>query len=180
MTLDMCGTLTDRMPLVAHGAAEWSAAELAHLGSCADCAAEWNLIRTTARLGDRTAARLDTARLAAAVLGEVKQRKQRDRWRRGSWMVGLAAAAAIVLVVTLQGPPARPDLASAVDSGTGQAVEVGLHLPLAELESLDQGQLESVLEGLDAPVSEVDPGPAPSFGDLNDSQLERVLRSLEG
>ena len=55
-----------------------------------------------------------------------------------------------------------------------------LTLPLAELDSLDVGQLQAVLDGLDSPVGEATPGEAPSFGDLDDSQLERVLRSLEG
>jgi hypothetical protein len=180
MTLEICGTLTDKMPLVAHGTASWSAGDLAHLSACADCAAEWELVQSTARLGERAAGRLDTARLATAVLDEVRTRKQRDRWGRGGWIAGLAAAAAVVLAVSLQGPPVRPPVALAVDSGAEQAVTVGMHLPLAELESLDQNQLESVLDALEAPVGEVNPGPAPSFGDLNDSQLESVLRSLEG
>jgi hypothetical protein len=53
-------------------------------------------------------------------------------------------------------------------------------VPLAELEGLDDSQLEAVLQSLDAPLGESGGGPAPSFGDLDDSQLERVLRSLEG
>lgn len=180
MTLDICGTLTDKMPLVAHGVAGWTPEEQAHLEGCADCAGEWELVRATMRLGDQAVARLETSRLATAVLGEVKRRGRQDRWQRTGWMVGLAAAAAIILVVTTRGPSSRPELAVGVDSGIGPAMQVGVHLPLAELESLDQSQLESVLEGLDAPVSEVEPGLSPSFGDLDDTQLERVLRSLEG
>ncbi len=180
MTLDLCATLTDKLPLVAHGRVELSALEARHLVECAECAAEWRLVQSTARLGTRAAANLDTARLAPGVLGEVKRRGRLDRWRRGAGLVGLAAAAAIVLVVAIEGPTARPELATGVDSGGPAPIQVGLHLPLAELESLESSELESVLEGLDSPMGEVAPGLTPSFGDLDDSQLERVLRSLEG
>ena len=179
MTRDICGTLTDKMPSVLHGTEGWTGEERAHLDGCADCAGEWKLLQAAARLGHEAASGLDTARLGNAVLDEVKRRGRRDRWRRSGGMLGLAAAAVIALVVLTRGPSPRPVLAG-VDSAVMPAAQMGANLPLAELESLDSTQLESVLEGLDAPVGEVAPGPSPSFGDLDDSQLERVLRSLEG
>ena len=45
---------------------------------------------------------------------------------------------------------------------------------------LDGDQLQAVLEALDPPLGATGGGPSPSFGELDDSQLERVLRSLEG
>ncbi|MBK8005811.1 MAG: sigma-70 family RNA polymerase sigma factor [Gemmatimonadetes bacterium] len=59
-------------------------------------------------------------------------------------------------------------------------VAVGFHLPLAELDQADAEVLEAVLDQLDAPVGEGSSMDAPSLGDLDDTQLERVLRSLEG
>lgn len=53
-------------------------------------------------------------------------------------------------------------------------------MPLAELESLDEGQLEAVLDGLEAPLTEGGAVAPPALGDLDDAGLERVLRSLEG
>ena len=179
MNDDRCGAIAEKMPLVLHGQAVWTAEEAAHLAECADCAAEWTLLRTTAGLGAAAAARLDPMKVAAGVTREVKRRRRQDRWTRGGWMTGLAAAAALVLFVATSGPQGRRVVAGH-DSVAEPGAEMGMSLPLAELESLDPSQLQAVLDGLDAPLGDVAPGPAPSFGDLDDSQLERVLRSLEG
>lgn len=180
MSDEICGTVQDKLPLVAHGRAAWTAGEAAHLASCADCAAEREVVERATRLGAGAAARLDTAKLAAGVLGEIGRRRRQDRWRRNAGMIGLAAAAVLVVAVALR-TPQRPQLAQRPDSVAPVTVAAGvLTLPLAELDSLDVGQLQAVLDGLDSPVGEATPGEAPSFGDLDDSQLERVLRSLEG
>lgn len=73
--------------------------------------------------------------------------------------------------------PVRPRLRGGERGG---AAVPGLQLPLAELESLDEGQLTTVLEGLEAPLGAEATPEAPALGDLQDSELERVLRSLEG
>jgi anti-sigma factor RsiW len=180
MTNGGCEQMAERMPEVAHGGGQWSDREAAHLASCPECQAEWRLVREASRLGQSTAARLDPARLSATVLAEVRRRRQHDRWRRGAWVTALAAAAAVVLVVWTGSGKGPRSLATGVDSGATAPVELGIQLPLSELESLDSEQLQAVLDGLDAPVGVVSPGPAPSFGELDDTQLERVLRSLEG
>lgn len=179
MTID-CESLREKMPGVAQGELAWTPEEAAHLSACAECAAEWRLIQRAARLGEGAARSIDPASLSAAVLSRVAARGRRDRWTRGAWVTVLAAAAAIALVV-VTGRGGRPgQLATGGDSGVAAGVDLSYSLPLSELEALDSEQLQSVLDGLDVPVGEVEPGLAPSFGDLDDNQLERVLRSLEG
>lgn len=172
MNDERCGAVQDKLPLVVHGTATWTPAEAAHLARCAACDAERALVERAARLGGEAAARIDSAALAAGVLREVNRRRRSDRWIRRAGLVGLAAAAALVVMVGVPGRGVAPT--------TGLTEVATLTLPLAELDSLDAYQLEAVLEGFDAPVGEMTPGPAPSFDDLNDAQLERVLRSLEG
>ncbi len=169
-----CEQVTERMVAVAHGAGAFTVEEQAHLAGCADCAREWRLVQAAGRLGDRAAGRLEPARISNAVLGQLQAERRRSRWIRRGALAGLAAAAALVLMVRTGGPAPvtggdRPGIATA-----------GLYVPLAELESLDEGQLEAVLEGLEAPLTEGGAVAPPALGDLDDAQLERVLRSLEG
>lgn len=178
MTID-CEMLSEKMPAVAHGDAWWTPEESAHLAACAGCAAEWRLIQGAVRLGDRTVAGLDPAELSASIMSQVATRSRRDRFTRNAWYTGLAAAAAIALVV-FTGRGRNHEVATGVDSAVTSGVDLTFHLPLSELEALDSDQLQAVLDDLDSPVGEVEPGPPPSFGDLDDTQLERVLRSLEG
>jgi hypothetical protein len=180
MTTELCDILSDKMPRVVRGEAAWTTEEAAHLAACSACAAEWRLLRQASMLGDRAAAGIDPARLAAGVLAGVAARRRQDRWTRGAWVTTLAAAAAIALVVWTGKNHGGPGVGAGRDSSPTVTADAGFHLPLAELESLDSEQLQTVLDGLDAPVGEVTPGPAPSFGDLDNHQLERVLRSLEG
>lgn len=178
MTID-CEVLREKMPGAAHGELAWTPEEETHLSACFECAAEWRLIQHAARLGEGAARSIDPARLSAAVLTQVAARRRRDRWTRGAW-IALAAAAAIAVVVFTGRGGGPGQLATGADSGVAAGVDLSYSLPLSELEALDSDQLQSVLDGLDAPVGEVEPGLAPSFGDLDDNQLERVLRSLEG
>jgi anti-sigma factor RsiW len=180
MTTELCNSVSDKLPRVASGELEWTTEEAAHLAACPECAAEWRLTRRARVLGDQVAAAIDPASLSARVLAGVAARRRRDRWTRGAWVTTLVAAAAIAIVVWTGGRHREGSVAVGPDSNPVVTADAGFHLPLAELESLDSDQLESVLDGLDAPVGEVAPGPAPSFGDLDDHQLERVLRSLEG
>jgi hypothetical protein len=178
MSTHLCESLTDKMPLVAHGQLTWTEAEAAHFAECRDCRAEWQLIQTAR---DLRAAPVDETRLADAVLAGVARRTRLARWRRNGWLTGLAAAAAVALVVWRGGADRTgQSVTHGVDSSPALATEAGFHLPLAELEGLDAEQLQSVLEGLDAPVGREGPGGVPSMGELDDHQLERVLRSLEG
>jgi hypothetical protein len=59
-------------------------------------------------------------------------------------------------------------------------VHEAFRIPVAELDSLDNGELESVLQDLDAPLGAGTLNSTPGLGDLDDVQLERLLRSLEG
>jgi hypothetical protein len=163
--------LRERMPEVALGADQWSAAEAAHLAGCPDCSAEWRMIQTAQRLGQAAAGRVDPARLGAAVLAGVARERKVLRWKRAGWVTGLAAAAVLTLLVW----PGGPERAAPSESASAE-----YRLPLAELESLDEQQLQAVLEALDAPLGDGGSAGGPSLGDLDDTQLERVLRSLEG
>jgi hypothetical protein len=169
---DQCEVLRERMPDVAHGAGTWTEAEEAHLAGCAECAAEWRLVRTALHLGDAAARRVDPARLAAAVAMGVVRERRVTRWKRVGWLSGLAAAATVALVVWRG---STPNDAPAMGDTVAEYL-----LPLAELESLDETQLQAVLDALDAPLSDGGSAGGPTLGDLTDTQLERVLRSLEG
>lgn len=167
----LCEAVTDRMALVRHGHAEWTAEEAAHLASCAECAREWAVVDAAARLGAGAAGRVDPARVGAAVLTRLGGERRRRRWWRAGGLVGLAAAAALAILVVSRGPGQGP---------TTVAAGGDFYVPVAELESLDETQLEAVLEGLEAPITDGSLAAPPALGDLDDVQLERVLRSLEG
>lgn len=166
-----CLDLSDRMPAVAAGRAEWSPAEAAHLAACADCTAEWRLMAAARGLG-ATARRVDpadvTARVVARLAAPAPTRVLPFRLPRGGWVVGLAAAAAVVLAVVVPRRPSVPGPAAAV---AGQA--------LPELDDLSTAELEAILREVEGPPTAdvVEPS---GMGDLNAGELERVLRSWEG
>jgi hypothetical protein len=169
-----CESIQDRIPLVAGGLAAWSDQESAHLATCAECTAEWRVVQSARRLGDAAARRVDPARVSSAVLARLAAERRRARWKRGGLLAGLAAAAAVVLMLRSTSHTAAPG------PDPVQAAGTALHVPIAELDRLDAGQLEAVLEGLDQPLGAGAAPDAPHLGDLDDNQLERVLRSLEG
>jgi hypothetical protein len=191
-----CEALSERMPAVAAGRDAWSEAERAHLERCAGCRGEWALVSTAAGLGRGVEDALDPARIGAAVVARLAaERRAAATARRRIAGAGLAAAASIALALGLAQPrrgavPARPAVATAGDRGSGSADPNGgavagaaadaLVIPVPELETLDRGELESVLETMDAPLGAgglADPG---AMNDLNDRELERVLGSWEG
>jgi anti-sigma factor RsiW len=166
-----CEAMSERMPRVAGGRDSWSPEEVAHLQACAECSNEWRIVQATARLGEAAVAKLNPDPLGGLVVARLKTARRADRVRRTGWMVGLAAAAAVTFVVWT-GAGHQPQ-------GTTQSPS-SLLIPVAELDSLSTSQLEAVLDGFDAPLDE-EPSPStPMLNDLNDQQLERVLRSLEG
>ncbi len=174
-----CEGLIDRMPAVARGAGRWSPEEEAHLAECADCRVEWELVSAAARLGTDLEPALDAHHVSQRVLGRLRDARARDRERRRGWtLVGLAAAAAVLLAVWT-GRPARP-----AGTGSGAAAgpaEVGqVSIPLPELDSLGAPQLEAVLDSLDATfaASPTNTGPA-GLGDLDPFELQQILDSLE-
>lgn len=161
-----CQAMSDRMPEVAAGGRPWSEAESAHLADCLDCQQEWRLVQAAATLGDTATRAVVPDQVSRAVLGRLKARRQ---WQRSGWVAGLAAAAVLLVVWTGRPNPPRPVVAPEA-----------FVIPVAELDSLDTAQLESVLEDLDAPLGNGRLGGGLPLGELNDVQLERVLHSLEG
>jgi hypothetical protein len=156
---------------VAHGRSEWAADESAHLASCGSCAATWELVVAGTRLGRGLEGRLDTATIADRVVERLVEARRADRWRRTGLLVGLAAAAALVIAFWPGRSAAPHEIAHASQT---------LAVPLAELDGLDSGQLQAGLETLDAPLSSEASTAIPTLGDLDEQQMERVLRSLEG
>lgn len=169
-----CASIQDRIPLVANGLSSWTPGEAAHFTDCPDCAAEWHIVSTARRLGDAAAGQVDADRVSRRVMARLASDRAGRRWRIGGGIAGLAAAAAVVLMVR------TAVVRSPSGAATTPPVAAVLHVPIAELESLDTAELESVLDGLDQPLGSGAAPDAPHLGDLDDVQLERVLRSLEG
>jgi hypothetical protein len=174
-----CGALTDRMPDLASGQAQWSEDERAHLAACASCGLEWRIVDAARRLGSPAAQRLAPVQLAETVIAGARAREKRARWIRAGWVSGLAAAAVLLLLLRPHLPPGR-HTAAPPDTATVAVTTARGALPIAELDALDEEQLQAVLEHLEGPVGSLDGGPVPRMNELDDQQLESVLRSLEG
>ena len=163
-----CEDLVERMPLVAAGRAGWTPEEMRHLGECPSCAETWHVVRAAARLGSEVEAEVDSGRIGQVVLARLEAARRPDRWRRVGWLTGLATAAGLALLIWTQVP-----------TGSGDASAQAFLLPVEELDSLTTPELEMVLESLDPPIGQASDVEPPALGDLDDQQLERVLRSLE-
>ena len=176
--MTLCDGLSDRMPLVAAGRVHWTDEESAHLVSCADCAAEWQLIAGARRLGAGVlvgdpagiAARV-RERLAADAPALAKVIPLRPR-RATGWVWGLALAAAVVLAV------AMPRWRSTIVPGYSELGTASAQT-LSELDDLSASELEAVLKEFDSNPGIGESVPA-GTGDLNTDELERILRSMEG
>jgi hypothetical protein len=170
-----CHLIADRMPEVANGKTFWRASESAHLASCPDCSLEWDLIRVAQGLGAGVVASLDTSRIAERVARRMTEAgpamPPRVLGPATRWLIGLAAAAALVLAV-------RPWRLG--DSVTNLSNPVAAVSVLNELDDLTPLELESVLEALPTAAEAVPHVETAPFGDLEPQDLERVLRSLEG
>ena len=169
-----CERLSDRMPEVAMQQAAWTADEAAHLATCPDCRAEWDLVLAARRL-ESSAPSVDTAAVAAAVQRRLATDRTVSRRHRWAWVTGAGAAAAAAIVLAIgRGPEPRQEAAPAV------AVETEPLVPLPELEGLETAQLDTLLQLLDGPP----PGPAAldstAPDDDADSELEQILATWEG
>jgi hypothetical protein len=169
-----CDRLSDRMPDVALLRAAWSAEEAAHLASCADCGAEWDLVLAAHRL-EASAPNVDPAIIAAAVQHRLSSERMADRRGRWGWALGgaVAAAAALALVVA-RGPESRQATAPAV------AVTADPLVPLPELEGLDTAQLDSLLHALDGPLAGTSAHDSTTADDDVDAELEQIIATWEG
>jgi hypothetical protein len=170
-----CGWLSDRMPGVALGRAEWTGDETRHLSSCQSCQEEWELVRLSSRLGQDMGGRLDAGATTRVVLQRLVHARQEDRFRRRSWsFAALATAAAIAAAVWTGRPVPRPAAPAA-----GAVVAAALQIPLPELDNLDPAELNTVLQTIDEPLGG-GATDAPGSGGLDDDDLEGVLNIWEG
>jgi len=164
----ICRELSDKMPAVAGGAALWSAPEAEHLRTCADCRAEWELVRAGAAVAGGVT--LDADALARRVLHRLRTEPMVTRHIRTRWLVGIAAVAAVIALVLV---PARAPDAPAGTQLTPFAVDV------PGLDGLGAEGLADVLQSLDTPWTETSTSDAPSLDDLDSQELGRVERSWE-
>jgi hypothetical protein len=148
----------------------WSPEEADHLASCPDCTREWSIVERGSRVGSQLAA-LDPDR----IVGRVRERLRHEPRASGRtpipfrtarrWALGLAAAAALFLVVRASLEPDFDD----------ESPRVGV---LTELDELTGAELETLLTTI---VTE-DPmvrGDESDLGDLTHDELERLLDSWE-
>jgi len=172
-----CGWLSDRIPAVALGRAEWTQQEVQHLSECRACQQEWEVVRAASRLGESLVPAADPKATAASVLHRLRRNREAGRRRRGAWgFAGFAAAAAVVAALWTGGADRQ------LDRGPeGASVVAGqLAIPLPELEILQPAELDSVLQMLDEPSAAAASADEPDLRDLNSDELERVLDSWEG
>ncbi len=167
-----CTWLSDRMPLVALGRAEWTVEESHHLSGCPSCQREWELLRTASRLGDRAAAEIDASSITRVVRQRLGWANGRRQQRKAWGFAGIAAAAALAgLLWSGQADPPLPPSSSAV---------AGLHIPLPELEDLQPAELDSVLRGMDQPAPDLDTLETTDPEAIEARELETVYDYWEG
>jgi hypothetical protein len=171
--MSLCERLSDRMPAVARGE-PWTVDEAAHLGACAECAAEWALVRSAQALGTDLGNGLSAHHVTERVLGRLRAERAAARTRRrGMVLAGLAAAGALALTVWTwpSGDASRP----------APLAVAGADLTLPELDSLHTPELEALLLTMDRASDDaaMDLVPVPP-GDLDDGELDGVLEALEG
>ena len=171
-----CGWLSDRMPAVVLGRAQWTQQELQHLNQCGRCQEEWEIVRTANRLGREAGDGLDLSAVAGSVLGRLSgARKVQRRRRQVGIFSGLAAAAAVLIALWTGAPGSNGSVAPSPSLAAGQ-----LEIPLPELQILDPVELDSVLQTMDDPNGRSPSSEEPDLGDLNPEELEHVLDSWEG
>lgn len=168
-----CEQLSDAMPLVVLGQKSWTDEERRHLQVCPDCSAEWRVVSLAAGTGRNVARDLDVERVSGRVLQRLAAEPVIHHRARRIWLgaAGIAAAALLLLIIKpggrVEGPRVQPPVAA-------------FEIPMMELDSLSHDQLRMVLESIDEPLGTPLNVELPSMMDLDDHQLERVLRSLEG
>jgi hypothetical protein len=161
------------MPAVASGRREWTVEERGHLASCSDCASEWKLVQAASALGRDVT--VNAATLTPLVLERVRTAKvqeQRSRWVRRTAIVTSLGMAAMLLLVML------PGRRKVTPSGLVVAAAPA-ELRLAELDDAAPAELEMVLVELDETAATASSLDGPDLEGLDESQVERALRSWE-
>lgn len=166
-----CERLSDRMPAVAAGREAWSVDDRRHLEGCADCAAEWQLVRAARALGASRSLGSDT--MADTVLARVREAERMGRRRivQVGGLVGLAAAAALAVSVLVRQPGVPVPAA-------GTPGPVPLELRLAELDGASDEELGVVLAEFDPPISG-EQSVGVGLDALEDSDVQRALSAWE-
>jgi hypothetical protein len=169
-----CERLSDRMPEVAGQQAAWTAEEAAHLATCADCRAEWDLVLAARRL-ESSAPSVDPTAVAVAVQRRLATDRTASRRNRWAWVTGAAAAAVAAIVLAIsRGPQTQQEATPAV------ALETDPLVPLPELEGLETAQLDTLLQSLDGPLTGSEARDSTAADDDADSELEQILATWEG
>jgi hypothetical protein len=173
-----CGWLSDRIPAVVLGRAEWTLEERQHLQECLACHQEWEVVLAASRLGQRPEVMIDAEAVSSSVLQRLRDEPQRTHIRRGTWAAGGLAAAAALIVAIWTGNLGHPD---ATTRQNGSPATAQLEISLPELESLQAAELDTVLQAMDEPNNLRDPGDEePELSDLNSDELQQVLDTWEG
>lgn len=165
----------ERLVDIVAARANRSDVEAAHLAECVDCRLELDMLGAAGRLGTARLSGFDAGRVAARVrdrlAGEADHAPNSRRAVR--WLAGLAAAALLVLAVRLGGPSGR---GGPVPASPGAPAEVSV---LHELDGLSEPQLEEVLASIPPSTEALDRVELAPLTDLNTTDLELVLRSME-
>lgn len=179
--------LTDLLPDLVRGTEPWTEAARAHLATCAECADELALLEAMHAEQATRPVSLNVEAITAGVLAGLRTPEApvialadhpRARARGGAlrWVAGLAAAAAIAIAFASQRPtPAAPADATDVARRGGSV--------LPELERLETWELEILLASVEPTTSTDDAealGELPRLGDLDDTELEQLLETMEG
>jgi hypothetical protein len=173
-----CAWLSDRIPAVVLGDAEWTPQEIQHLQECRACQQEWEVVRAASRLGPRPEADIDTEALATSVLQRLRHERPAPHIRRSTWAMGGLAAAAAIIMAIWAGSGRDP---AATSRHNGSLAAAQLEIPLPELESLEPAELDTVLQAMDEPNNLRDAGDGElELSDLDSDELERVLDTWEG
>ena len=168
-----CQQLSERMPAVALGRSRWNATEEAHLASCADCQAEWNLIQIAGRLGASSPPLVDPEVTSAKVRRRLEYARAGRRAVRRWTLVGLGVAAAIAVALWTGRPAARQPIASRPSAPPASPA------PVTPPESVAKPPASVPVPG---PVAHAESPrldlPVPGIDELSDSDLDDLLRAM--
>lgn len=183
MTTPICEQLSERMPLVAANAAQWSASDASHLQSCAECQSEWALVQATARLGITLEAPVNADTLAQTVLARMRVVEQAELMRQRALrrlQIGLVGAAAVLVGVFFSMPSWFGSQETAPPVAAVTAGESGLRIPMAELDDADSTEIRAALQVLGTPLDHESTLEPFRLGELEDDDFARALRAMEG